>query len=108
MGVFLGHGNGSFTNQTTYSTDSRPHFIAVSDFNNDTFLDVVVANYESNSLGLFLGHGDGTFAEQTPLSLDYGSHPFMVLVGDLNNDRKVDFAVANDGTDSLRILLQTC
>jgi hypothetical protein len=71
-------------------------------------LDIVVANYDSNSLGVFQGYGDGTFAEMTLISLEYGSHPFSVLVGDFNNDRKLDFAVANNDIDSLHILLQTC
>ena len=31
-----------------------------------------------------------------------------MAVGDFNNDRKLDIAVANNGTDSLNILLQTC
>ena len=108
VGIFLGFGNGSFANQTTYLAGSEPKFIAARDFNNDTIPDIVVANYGSNNLGIFLGYGDGTFAEMILVSLEYGSRPFFVLVGDFNNDRKLDFAVANNGTDSLYILLQTC
>jgi hypothetical protein len=108
VGVFLGYGDGSFANQTTYSTDEEPKSIAVADLNNDSILDIVVANYGSNNLGVFLGHGDGTFAKMIRVPLEYGSRPFMILVGDFNNDGKLDFAVANNGTDSLQILLQTC
>jgi hypothetical protein len=108
VGVFLGYGNGSFANQTTHPTDHEPQFVAVDDLNNDTIIDIVVANYGSNSLGVFLGYGDGTFSEMTPIPLEYGSRPFSVLIGDFNNDRKLDLAVANNGTDSLYILLQTC
>ncbi len=108
VGVFLGRGNGSFANQTSYPAGSGPQSVAVGDFNNDTILDIIVANYGSNNLGIFLGHGDGAFVEMTLIPLEYGSHPFMVLVGDLNNDHKLDFAVANSGTESLHILLQTC
>ncbi len=43
-----------------------------------------------------------------PIPLGYGSRPFSVLVGGFNGDQTLDFAVANDGTDSLYILLQTC
>jgi hypothetical protein len=108
MGVFLGYGNDSFANQTTYPTDYEPQSVAVDDLNNDTIIDIVVANYGPNNLGIFLGHGDGTFSEMIPISLEYESRPFSVLIGDFNNDRKLDLAVANNGTDSLHILLQTC
>jgi hypothetical protein len=110
VGVFLGYGNGSFRNQRTYSTGSgpSPYSVAVGDFNNDTLLDIVVANYSTNNLCVFLGYGNGTFTSLILFSTDYGSHPFSVVVGDFNKDEKLDFAVANDGTDSLNILLQTC
>jgi hypothetical protein len=108
VGIFLGYGNGSFANQVTYSAGSYPYSVAVSDFNNDNQLDIVVANHGTNNLAVFLGHGNGTFANAILFSLSYASGPFSVVVGDFNNDRKPDFAVANDGTDSLSILLQTC
>ncbi|CAF1334884.1 unnamed protein product [Adineta ricciae] len=110
IGIFLGYNNGSFTNQTTYSTgsSSSPYFVTVGLFNNDSILDIVVANYGNNKLGVFVGHGDGTFEDMIPLPMEYGSHPFSVVTGDFNNDKKVDFAVGNNGTDSLTILLRTC
>ena len=108
MGVFLDFGNGSFVNQITFSAGSEPHSVNIGDFNNDTILDIVVANYRSNSLGVLLGNGDGTFIEMILFPLEYGSRPFSVLLGDFNNDRKVDCTVANQGSDSLNILLQTC
>ncbi len=104
--IFLGYGNGSFSNQTTYSTDSSPSSVAVDDFNNDTILDIVIANHGSNNLGILLGHGNGTFANMIRMPIEYGSHPFFVPVGDFNNDRKLDFAVANNGSDSLQFFLQ--
>jgi hypothetical protein len=105
------YGNGCFANQTIYPTGDirdKPQSVAVGDFNNDAILDIVVVNYRSNNLGGFLGHGNGTFAEMVLLSVEYGSHPFFVLVGDFNDDQKLDLALANNGTDSLHILLQTC
>jgi hypothetical protein len=108
VGVFLGYENGSFENQMTYLTGAEPFFVAVGDFNNDTILDIVVANQDTNNLGILLGYGNGTFESVMLLSMGYGSHPFSVVVGDFNNDRKLDFAVANNGTDSLSILLQAC
>jgi hypothetical protein len=92
----------------TYLTDSAPQFVAVIDFNSDSFLDIIVAIPDVSTIGIFLGYGNGTFADLVKFSMGYGSLPSSVVVGDFNNDRKLDFAVVNEGTDSLKILLQTC
>jgi hypothetical protein len=59
VGIFLGYGNGSFSNQMTYSTGSYPLSVAVGDFNNDTKLDIVVANFGSNDVVYFSGMAMG-------------------------------------------------
>ena len=55
---------------TTYSTGyfSFPSKLAVSDFNNDTHLDIAVANYGSDNIGIFLGYGNGIFANMDNVS----------------------------------------
>ncbi|CAF3788952.1 unnamed protein product [Rotaria sp. Silwood1] len=110
VGIILGYGNGSFGNVMPYSTGSSSsrYSVAVGDINNDTLEDVVIVNYDHNTLGVFLGYGNGTFASIILFPLEYGSNPFSIVIGDFNNDRKLDIAVANSGTDSLNILLQTC
>jgi hypothetical protein len=110
VGVFLGYGNGSFSNQTTFTTgfNSQPYSLAIGDFDNDTSLDIIIANHGTNNVDVFLGQGDGTFTDIMMLSTSYGSLPFSVVVGDFNNDKKLDLAVANEGTDDLKIFLQTC
>jgi hypothetical protein len=110
VGVFLGYGNGSFSSQKTFTTgsNSRPYSVAVSDFNNDTFADIIVANHGTNNVGVLLGYGNGRFGDIKVFSMGYGSLPFSIIVGDFNNDEKLDFAVANEGTDDLKILLQSC
>jgi hypothetical protein len=80
----------------------------VGDFDNDFILDIIVANCDTNNVGVLRGYPDGTFANMVLIQLEYGSYPFSILVGDFNNDRKLDFVVANNGTDSLQIFLQTC
>ncbi|CAF5152200.1 unnamed protein product, partial [Rotaria sp. Silwood1] len=89
IGILLGYGNGSFTNETTYSTDhgSYPYYVAVADFNNDNMLDIIIANQGSNNVGIFLGYGNGEFASLIPFSIGDGSDPFFVVVGDFNNDK---------------------
>lgn len=110
VGIFQGYGNISFASEMILSTgpNSSPYSIAAADFNNDTMLDIILTNYNTNNIDILLGYGNGTFGDVLLISIGYGSHPFSVVVGDFNNDRKLDFAVANDGTDSLDLFLQTC
>jgi hypothetical protein len=107
LGVFLGYGNGSFFSQATYSTDpgSVPYSVALGDFNNDSRLDIVVANNGANNVGVFLGYGDGTFSTQVTYSTESGSGPSSVAVGDFNNDNRLDIVVANTGTNNLGVFL---
>jgi len=104
IGIFLNDGNGNFTPQITFTTGdaSRSSSVVVGDFNNDTHLDVAVANYDTHNIGIFLGYGDGTFANYMTFSTD-ASRPVSLATGDLNNDRRLDIVVANNGTDSIGI-----
>ena len=64
--IYLGYGDLSFANQSAFSAglDSSSYAIAAGDFNNDTRLDIVVTNYNSNFVSIFLGNGDGSFGNQ--------------------------------------------
>ncbi|CAF1310366.1 unnamed protein product [Adineta ricciae] len=109
--IYFGYGNGTFyLNNITLETGSqtKPYAIAVGMFNNDTFLDIIVVNYGSNNVGIFLGYGDGSFMDMKVFAIGYGSLPFSILPGHFNNDQMLDFVVANEGTDNLKIFLQTC
>ena len=103
VSVLLGYGNGSFTAQTLYnlSDSSHPLSVAVGDLNRDNILDIVVANYLSNSIGIFIGYGDGTFTNQASYFLLNVSTPSWVVVDDINNDNILDVVVANYGQGSI-------
>jgi hypothetical protein len=89
-------------------TDSSSSSVAVGDFNNDLILDNIVAFYDTNNIGVLLGYGNDTLGNAVLIALEYNSHPFLVVVADFNNDRKLDFAVANNASDSLQFFLQAC
>jgi hypothetical protein len=79
--------------------------VAIGDFNNDACLDMVVAHYIVNKIAVYLGDGDGTFRNQITYLTGPYSGPYMVTVGDFNNDSRLDIAVANFGTNNIGIFL---
>ncbi len=103
--ILLGYGDGTFGNQTNYSTGygSRPQFIAVGDFNNDNRLDIAVVNSIVDNVGILLGYGNGTFAPQQTVSNGGTSVPWSITVADFNNDMRLDIAVANLAADNVGV-----
>ncbi|CAF4784998.1 unnamed protein product [Rotaria socialis] len=113
--VFLGFGNGSFSNLTSYSTESgsTPTSDAVGDISNDTLYDLIVthysidsiANYHSDNIALFLGFGNGSFRSAILYSTGLDSGPYSVLVGNFNSDDRLDVVSANNAANYLVLFL---
>jgi hypothetical protein len=110
VGIFLGNGTGTFSSQITYSTGfgSQPYSVGVLDIDNDTRLDIAVANYGTNSLGVLLGYGNGSFASQLIFHTGFDSQPFALVVGDINKDNVTDVVATNDGYGNIDILFKEC
>jgi hypothetical protein len=107
LGVFLNVGNGTFLNQTTYSTGggSSPSSVAIVDVNNDNISDIVVAYYTSNNVGVFLNAGNGTFLNQTTYSTGTGSNPRVAVAVDVNSDNKPDIIVGYYTSSNIGVFL---
>ncbi|CAM2728269.1 unnamed protein product [Rotaria socialis] len=106
IAILLGDGNGTFSRQYTnwISDQSAPYWIGVGDFNNDTLLDIAVANYGSHNIDILQGYGNGTFSIEFTVELG-PSRPILLAVGDFNQDNILDIAVASNGTLNLSILI---
>jgi hypothetical protein len=102
--VLLGNGDGTFQAPIiTPLASIYPAGMAAGDFNNDGKLDLAVtgAGY-SGSLVILTGNGDGTFTVGTPYKFGTweqcypsgGSNPYWINAGDLNQDGKLDLAIA--------------
>ncbi|CAF1053779.1 unnamed protein product [Adineta steineri] len=107
IGIFLGLGNGTFSNQTTYSTGtySGPNLMATGDLNNDSRVDIVVANAFYNYICIFYGNGDGTFSNMITYSTGYNSRPLSVAIADFDNNSLLDIVVANYGSSNICIFI---
>ncbi|CAF2715870.1 unnamed protein product [Rotaria sp. Silwood2] len=107
IGIFLENSSGSFTMMIPYSTgnSSTPYAAVVGDINHDGRLDIVVANYGTNTIGVFLGYGDGNFQDQVTYSTGYQSFPAFVVIGDFNQDNQSDIGVANYNANDVGIFL---
>ena len=79
LGVFLGNGNGTFSNQTSYfiATGTGPYSAAIGDLNNDGQQDIIVTIYYRRSVIIFLGYSNGTFVNAATYSTGSGSRPYV-------------------------------
>lgn len=105
VGLFLGYGNGSFSNQTTYTTGihSRPYSIALSDLNNSTYMDVAVVNSNTDAIKVFFDYINGSFTASSLYPTGENSNPIFIAIADFNKDNKSDIAVLNNGTNSFKL-----
>lgn len=105
--IFLGKLGGTFeTPLPPISVGTNPTSIAVGDFNQDGYADLVVTNSGTdNSLSLLFGTGDGKFGTEITISQGIGTAPVFVKVADLNQDGRLDLAVANRDSNNLTVLM---
>ena len=100
----------SFATQQTFATGSGPQSAVIVDINNDGKADAVVTNGNEGTVSVLLnttapGATTLTFAARQTFAT--GSDPISVKVADINGDGKPDLVIANDGSNSLSVLLNT-
>jgi hypothetical protein len=97
---------GTFAAKDDFGTGIASRGVAVSDFNGDTKLDLVVTSNATNTVSILLGVGNGAFGAK----VDYaaGATLYYVAVGDFNGDQKPDLAVTNSAAATVSVLLNQC
>jgi hypothetical protein len=95
IGVFLGYGNGNFQEQKTSFTGGfiQRVYVSVGDFNEDSFLDVVVSYTLKYSVGIMFGYGNGSFDEPIRFLADTYWTLYQTVVIDFNGDDHLDIVM---------------
>jgi len=97
-------GTGIFNSHVSYYAGINPHWVCIGDFNNDTNLDLSVANRTNPGYLSIInndGNADFSIITQFPIAAD----PISCCGGDLNNDGFMDIAAATSSSDNISILL---
>jgi hypothetical protein len=108
VSILLGNGNGTFTEAlgSPIPVGTTPTSVAMGDFNGDGKLDLAVGNALSDNISILLGDGAGGFGAAPGSPIPVGVEPLgSVGVADFNGDHKLDFAVANFGSNNVSIML---
>ena len=104
--ILFGDDTGGFGDRTDFFGEWVLTDIVVTDFDNDTHLDVAVTQYPSQKVFVLFGDGFGSFPVYDTYNV--GVDPFQITCGDVNNDGSTDIVVTNyDQYDvgSIKVLL---
>jgi hypothetical protein len=86
-----------------YAPGTSPSWVAMGDFNGDGVPDLVTAGWYTKRLYVLLGKKNGTFVSGKSFPSAAG-YPRQLVVGDFNNDGKLDVAIADEG-GSVNVML---
>jgi FG-GAP-like repeat len=103
--VFLGDGQGSFSEKSSTLAGENPTDVIAADVNADGTIDLILANHETSYLTLLIGDGDGKFqnASNSPLMTHVDPHPHAVGAQDLDGDGTIDLIVDDRFGNGLRV-----
>lgn len=88
--------------EPTSPLDDRASPSEPADFNRDGFVDICVANINTNNVSILLGNGDGTFGSQQQVAV--GIAPRGIAVLDFDGDGDADIANTNAGSGTVSLL----
>lgn len=95
----------SYADRSDFSTGFIPKCVAVGDLDLDGKVDLVVANWNSNTISIFRNQstGAGDISYDTRLDYFVGLNPLSIAIGDLDEDGMLDLAVTNFNGNSMSI-----
>jgi hypothetical protein len=108
VSVLFGRGNGSpplFEPARNFNAGDGPSSVTVGDYNNDSYLDLAVANKNSGNVSVLLNGRKRTFRSQVLYPIGTGTDPVGIVT--VNFDYRInrlDLITVNNGTNNASIL----
>ena len=93
----------SFAAKVDYGTGSGSYSLTGVDVNGDGKVDLIVTNWDNDSISVLTNNGDGTFAAKVDYTV--GGRASSVTNADVNGDGKADLIVANYNSNSVSVLI---
>ncbi len=100
--VFINEFPGGFSEPLSFEPDVSPYRFVSGDMSGDGISDLLIIDYEGDSVSIMLNAGDGALL--SPENYGVGDEPVAAALGDLDGDGDTDIAVAHQSTDNLGIL----
>lgn len=97
----------SFANKVDFTTMAKPWYIAIGDIDGDGKPDLVIIDTDSNLSVLRNTSNVGAISFATKVDFITGLDPQSVAIGDLDQDGRLDLAIANEGSNTVSILRNT-
>jgi hypothetical protein len=79
--------------------------VATGDVNNDGRVDLITGNIGGNSLSILLGDGRGRFRAAATIPFAGDAPPHLVVLGDLNEDKKLDLVATSHDSNHAVVYL---
>jgi type II secretory pathway component GspD/PulD (secretin) len=99
-------GNGTFTSQTSYPAGAGPTSLAAADYNQDSLIDLAVADATDNAVTLLFNEGKGVFTSPLP-EIPVSSDPVSIVAADFNQDGVQDVATAGKSDAEVTVILNS-
>lgn len=107
ISVLKGRADGTFEAPVEIPVGLGPIGIGIgqANDNNDSLLDLLIANSQDDTMTLLLGTGGGLFQTEGPFTIDVADSPTLFTTGDLDLTGDLDIAVLSSSLDTVNLLL---